>query len=72
MSRHALVVRPDRLGDVLICGPAVRAVAAFADRTTLLVSPAGAPAAALLPGVDDVLELLVVRSIELGRERLVG
>jgi ADP-heptose:LPS heptosyltransferase len=52
---HVLVVRPDRLGDVLICGPAVRAVAANAARVTMLVSPAGAEAAALLPGVDDVL-----------------
>lgn len=50
-----LVARLDRMGDVLICGPAVRAVAAAADRVTMLVSPAGAQAAALLPGVDDVL-----------------
>ena len=53
--RHVLVVRLDRLGDVLICGPAVRAVAAHADRVTMLVSAAGAPAARLLPGVDAVL-----------------
>jgi ADP-heptose:LPS heptosyltransferase len=33
----------------------VRAVAAHADRVTMLVSSAGAPAARLLPGVDDVL-----------------
>src|SRR3954449_7739388 len=52
---HVLVVRPDRLGDVLVCGPAVRAVAAGADRVTMLVSPVGEPAARLLPGVDDVL-----------------
>jgi ADP-heptose:LPS heptosyltransferase len=52
---HALVVRQDRLGDVLVCGPAVRAVAAGCDRVTMLVSPAGAEAARLLPGVDDVL-----------------
>lgn len=52
---HALVVRLDSMGDVLICGPAVRAVAAGAERTTMLVSTLGAPAAALLPGVDDVI-----------------
>jgi ADP-heptose:LPS heptosyltransferase len=43
------------MGDVLICGPAVRAVAAVADRTSMLVSPLGASAAALLPGVDDII-----------------
>jgi ADP-heptose:LPS heptosyltransferase len=53
--RHTLVARLDRLGDVLVCGPAVRAVAAAGDRVTMLVSPAGAPAARLLPGVDDVV-----------------
>lgn len=53
--RHVLVVRLDRLGDVLICGPAVRAVAAHAERVTMLVSPVGAPAARMLPGVDAVV-----------------
>jgi ADP-heptose:LPS heptosyltransferase len=33
----------------------VRAAAASADRVTMLCSPAGAPAARRLPGVDDVL-----------------
>jgi ADP-heptose:LPS heptosyltransferase len=50
-----LVVRLDSLGDLLICGPAIRAVAAEADRVTVLAGPAGAAAARLLPGVDDVL-----------------
>jgi ADP-heptose:LPS heptosyltransferase len=54
--RHVLVVRLDRLGDMLICGPAIRAVAATADRVTVLAAPAGAPAARLLPGVDEVIE----------------
>jgi heptosyltransferase III len=52
--RNVLVVRTDSDGDVLLAGPAVRAVAAHA-RVTMLVSPAGAQAARLLPGVDDVL-----------------
>jgi heptosyltransferase-3 len=52
--RHVLVVRTDSDGDVLLAGPAVRAVAAHA-RVTMLVSPAGAQAARLLPGVDDVI-----------------
>lgn len=55
MTRHALVVRLDSVGDVLVCGPAVRAVAAEVDRVTLLVGPSGAAAARLLPGVDEVL-----------------
>lgn len=52
---HVLVVRPDNNGDVLLAGPAIRAVAAGADRVTLWVGPRGRAAAGLLPGVDDVL-----------------
>jgi ADP-heptose:LPS heptosyltransferase len=37
-------------------GPAVRALARGADRVDLLVSPRGAEAAAMLPGVADVIE----------------
>jgi ADP-heptose:LPS heptosyltransferase len=40
---------------VLLAGPAVRAVAAGADRVTLLCGPNGREAAALLPGVDEVV-----------------
>lgn len=43
------------MGDVLICGPAVRAIAARAE-VTMLVSSQGLQAAALLPGVTHVLE----------------
>src|SRR4051794_8601334 len=52
---HVLVARQDNAGDVLLAGPAVRAVAAGAERVTLLCGPAGAEAARLLPGVDDVV-----------------
>ena len=55
-SRRVLVARLDSDGDVLLAGPAVRAVAAHADEVTLLCGPAGRQAAALLPGVDRVLE----------------
>ena len=55
MSGHVLVARLDNEGDVLLAGPAIRAVAASADRVTLLCGPRGAQAAALLPGVDHVL-----------------
>lgn len=55
MTRNVLVVRLDSMGDVLVAGPAVRAVAASADRVIVLAGPLGAAAARLLPGVDDVL-----------------
>ncbi len=51
---RVLVVRLDSFGDVLVAGPAVRAVAAGAAHVTMLCGPQGAPAAALLPGVDRV------------------
>jgi ADP-heptose:LPS heptosyltransferase len=51
-----LVVRPDGMGDVLLTGPAVRAIAASAPDVTFLAGPNGAGAAALLPGVNRVLE----------------
>lgn len=53
--RHVLVVRLDSMGDMLAAGPAIRAVAASADRVTVLAGPEGVAAARLLPGVDDVL-----------------
>jgi ADP-heptose:LPS heptosyltransferase len=57
---RAIVVRLDNDGDVLLAGPAIRAVAAGADHVTLLCGPRGAAAAALLPGVDE----LIVRRAE--------
>jgi ADP-heptose:LPS heptosyltransferase len=53
---HVLAVRLDNEGDVLLAGPAVRALAAGADRVTLLCGPRGRRAAELLPGVDAVVE----------------
>ena len=53
-----LAVRPDNLGDVVMCGPALRALrAALAPgaRLDLLCSPAGAAVAGMLPGVDGLL-----------------
>ena len=49
-----LVARLDNAGDVLLQGPMVRAIAAGADRVVFLAGPAGAEAARLLPGVDEV------------------
>lgn len=53
---HALVVRLDSLGDMIVCGPAIRAIAAGARRVSVLAGPRGAAAARLLPGVDAVFE----------------
>ena len=52
MTRRVLVTRLDGAGDVLLAGPAVRAVAAGPDtEVTVLCGPAGEAAARLLPGV---------------------
>ncbi|WP_169795859.1 glycosyltransferase family 9 protein [Curtobacterium ammoniigenes] len=56
MPRRVLVVRLDSFGDVLVCGPAIRAVAAAPDtEVVLLCGPQGAPAGTLLPGVARVV-----------------
>lgn len=55
MSGRVLVVRLDSDGDVLLAGPAVRAVAAGADEVVAVVGPRGRQAAGLLPGVDEVV-----------------
>jgi ADP-heptose:LPS heptosyltransferase len=56
VSGGILAVRQDSLGDVLLAGPALRALAAGSDGPlTLLCGPRGEAAARLLPGVDEVL-----------------
>jgi ADP-heptose:LPS heptosyltransferase len=56
VTHRVLVVRLDGAGDVLLAGPAVRAVAAAPDtEVMLLCGPAGADAGHLLPGVARVL-----------------
>lgn len=59
-ARNILVVRLDNTGDIVMLGPALRAIKASlgADprrRITLLASPGGALAASLLPWIDDVI-----------------
>lgn len=54
-SARVLVVRLDAFGDVLLAGPAVRAVAASGARVSLLCGPEGRAAAELLPHVDDLI-----------------
>ena len=52
---HVLVARLDNDGDVLLAGPAVRAVAANARLVTFLCSSRARAAAELLPGVDGII-----------------
>ncbi len=52
---RTLGVRLDSLGDVLVTGPALRALASGSDHLTLLCGPRGRAAAELLPGVEDLL-----------------
>jgi ADP-heptose:LPS heptosyltransferase len=52
---HVLVARLDSAGDMLLQGPALRAVAAGSHRVSLLCGPRGEAAAKLLPGADEVL-----------------
>jgi ADP-heptose:LPS heptosyltransferase len=60
MTTEVLVARLDSDGDVLICGPAIRAAAAgrggMPANVTLLCGPQGRQAADLLPDVGQVLE----------------
>jgi ADP-heptose:LPS heptosyltransferase len=56
VTRRVLVVRLDGAGDVLLTGPAVRAVAAASDtEVSLLCGPDGEAAGRLLPGVRRVM-----------------
>jgi heptosyltransferase-3 len=52
---RVLAVRLDNAGDVLLTGPAIRALAVGAEQLDLVVSPTGAAAARLLPAVDDLI-----------------
>lgn len=56
-ARNILATRPDNIGDVVMLGPALRAVKETSPqaRLTLLASTGGAVAAPLLPWVDDVI-----------------
>ncbi len=56
-AAKTLAVRLDSAGDVLLTGPAIRALAhgSAPQAVDLLVSPAGEAAARLLPGAGDVL-----------------
>jgi ADP-heptose:LPS heptosyltransferase len=55
MRPQVLMARLDNNGDVLLAGPAIRAVSASAGSVTLLCGPRGVDAARLLPGVDGLI-----------------
>lgn len=61
-AKNILAVRLDNIGDVIMLGPALRAVKETLPhaRLTLLASPGGATAVPLLPWVDDVITWRVV------------
>ena len=67
-ARRLLVMRLDNIGDVVMTGPVLRALKENlpGSRLTLMASPGGSKAAALLPWVDDVLTWRVVWQ-DLGR-----
>jgi ADP-heptose:LPS heptosyltransferase len=55
--RNLLVIRLDNIGDIIMLSPALRSLKENLPqvRITLMASPAGSTAAALLPEVDEVL-----------------
>jgi ADP-heptose:LPS heptosyltransferase len=53
---RVLIARMDNAGDVVLAGPAVRAVAAQTGPVTFLCGARGRAAAELLPGVGEVVE----------------
>lgn len=54
--KNVLCIRPDNMGDLLMSGPAIRAVKeSFGCTLTLLTSSMAAGLAAFLPGVDEVM-----------------
>jgi ADP-heptose:LPS heptosyltransferase len=55
VNGHVLLARLDNAGDVLLTGPAVRAVAADSARVTFMCGTAGFEAAQLLPGIDEIV-----------------
>jgi ADP-heptose:LPS heptosyltransferase len=67
-SSNLLVLRLDNIGDVVMTSPAVRALRENLPhaKITYLASPAGAIAADLLPGVDEVISWRVLWQ-DLGR-----
>jgi len=55
VTRRVLAARLDNIGDVVLAGPAIRAVAASGAEVTLLCGPRGYEGARVLPDVHDVV-----------------
>lgn len=53
---HVLAVRQDSLGDVLLSGPAVRAIASTASSVTMVCGRRGIQAGRMLPGVGRLIQ----------------
>lgn len=52
--KNMLVIRADNMGDLIMSSPAIRAIKENIDcRVTVLTSPIGAQAAALIPEIDE-------------------
>ena len=56
MGGTTLAVRLDSAGDVLLTGPALRALAHGSDQLVVLTGPRGSAVVELLPHVDEVVE----------------
>ena len=71
MTARVLMTRLDSAGDVLLAGPAIRAVSQQAE-VTLVCSSAGLPAARLLPDIRRHADLTLFLRInpEVQQERL--
>jgi ADP-heptose:LPS heptosyltransferase len=56
-AERVLAVRLDTMGDLLMTGPAIRALTESRPgrRVALLTSPAGSASAALQPSIDQVI-----------------
>jgi lipopolysaccharide heptosyltransferase II len=54
-AREVLCIRLDTLGDVLMMGPAMRALREGGRRVTLMTSPSGAAVGELMPEVDELI-----------------
>src|SRR5690606_8016249 len=54
--KNILCVRPDNMGDLIMSGPAIRALKnSFKTKITILTSTAAAGIAALMPEIDEIL-----------------
>ena len=54
--RNILCIRPDNMGDLLMSGPAIRAIkASFETKITVLTSSMATAIAALMPEIDEVM-----------------